>query len=475
MRAIPDEFTALPEPGTFPADPDFPQLKIATDPERMLDVFRKHLRPISPDSWRIQECVPFRFRIRQGSSRCVLQYTLHMVKSAAGSGRFRADRVHSQWATAFLYAGDGQARRLCQEHGNYGALQEIPDAWLTFEPVCFVPELQMLVTLFPYDRKLHALARLMGGPPPDLEALLLARFGPGDWRIEHWEAEPVRYRAELQAVVRYTGRAREARTGVTATRRFYVKVLREQRSEQILHLLPALSAAAERNGFSIAPTVAYLAALHTVVLDEAPGISLQDIFLEGGDGVAASTRVARAVAAFNQSDLAATRPYPLEEQRMQVSRSAQVIGWACPHLRRATEQIAAAIVAGLEEVPLAPIHRDLKPDHIFLENDHVTFVDLDNLSLADPVMDTAHLMSYIITRVGLDSVPFEKARSAVRVLADEYCAHVPVSWRRRLPTHYAAALIEVAVGIFRHQDPRWEEKIGRAVEEAQCVLSGGLR
>src|SRR5438270_12957057 len=64
----------------FPADPDFPQLAIASDPAAMLDVFRAHLVPAPGRRVEIEACVPFRFRCRQSTSRCVLQYTLGLVE-----------------------------------------------------------------------------------------------------------------------------------------------------------------------------------------------------------------------------------------------------------------------------------------------------------------------------------------------------------------------------------------------------------
>ena len=51
-----------------------------------------------------------------------------------------------------------------------------------FEPFFFIPELEMLVQVFPYDHQLPSLPILMAGPPPTLEPLVLARFGEGDRR-----------------------------------------------------------------------------------------------------------------------------------------------------------------------------------------------------------------------------------------------------------------------------------------------------
>src|SRR5438046_10141148 len=92
----------------FPTDPVFPQLKTASAPGLMLDVFRRHLKPVPRKPYHIQECIPFRFRFRQGSARCVLQYTLRLVEPATGHGC-------SQWVTGLIYAGPGESGRLCEQ------------------------------------------------------------------------------------------------------------------------------------------------------------------------------------------------------------------------------------------------------------------------------------------------------------------------------------------------------------------------
>jgi len=451
----------------FPADPAFPQLKTASDPGLMLEIFRAHLKSISGSPYHIRECIPFRFRLHQKSARCVLQYTLRLVEPRSG-------REQNQWVTGFLHAEEGESERHWRELQAADPRQGIPEHLLTFEPVGFIPELKMLTTLFPYDRKLPSLLRVMAGPWGDLKPQLLARFGPGDWNMEQCNIEAARYRAELGAVVRYTVSVRDGLRSVNESRRFYLKVYKEQGGEETFQLLRALSESTGHRGFSVVRPVTYDHQLNTLVMEEAPGVSLQEVFLRGCDPVAASVKVARAVAALNQSDIGATRPYSLESKRSQLERAATLLRWACPELRPALDQVTAAVIAGLEEAPAAPIHRDLKPDHIFLDGDRVTFVDLDSLALADPVVDPAHLMSHLVARVGLPSVTFEQARAAAAAFAEEYFAHVPAAWRRRLPAHYAAALLEVAAGIFRGQEAQWRGQVGAAVEEARSAFSGGF-
>ncbi|HEY6169574.1 MAG TPA: phosphotransferase, partial [Verrucomicrobiae bacterium] len=144
-------------------------------------------------------------------------------------------------------------------------------------------------------------------------------------------------------------------------------------------------------------------------------------------------------------------------------------------LRTEARTITAAVLAGLGEVPPAPIHRDLKPDHIFFSGERVIFIDLDSVALGDPVRDPAHLFAHITARVGMDSMSHETAREAAAEFIREYFTHVPKSWRARLPLHCAGALIEVAAGIFKRQEPRWPEKVAACIEEAQRTLSRGFK
>src|SRR5439155_4483534 len=173
--------------------------------------------------------------------------------------------------------------------------------------------------------------------------------------------------------------------------------------------------------------------------------------------------------------LGITGRHSLADQFDDLKRASSLVQWACPPARADVKEITAAVLAGLEEVPLAPIHRDLKTDHIFLSGERVIFIDLDSVVLGDPVRDPAHLFAHIAARVGLDSMPLDQARTAAAAFVGEYFAHVPKPWRKRFTLHCAGALIEVAAGIFKRQEPHWTEKVPAAIEEARRVLDGTMR
>jgi hypothetical protein len=455
--------------GSFLADPAFPQLKIATDPGLMKETFRSHLRPVGGKVYNIEDCRLTRIRFRQ-DSRCFLLYTLRLVEPDTG-------RERDVQVTGLLYAEKNRAEQAWRKLKATDPRQEIPNAWLTFEPVSFVPELDMLVQVFPYDRRLPTLPILLAGPPPELEPLLLTRFGPGDWRVEAWNIEPVRYREQGGAVLRYTAKARNAATGGRREKSFYAKVYRHEKGEQTYQMLCALwsQASANGEGFTVVRPLAHLSDLRALILEEAPGRPLEEILLGESDTTEAARRAAQALAAFNQGDApATTRRHLLADQVAVLERTRRLLGWACPHLRLEVESIIEGVLAGLQEVPLRPTHRDLKPDHIFLDGDRTIFIDLDTFAKADPVLDPAYLLAHLAAMPALFPIPRQRVRAAAWEFAEEYFAQVPRTWQDRLPLHYAGALLKISFSLFGRQAPGWPDRIAGLLEEAKASLAGGV-
>src|SRR5215208_8457175 len=333
----------------------------------------------------------------------------------------------------------------------------------------------MLVQVFPYARRLPRLPLVMAGPPPELTPVLLGRFDLGERRVEAWNTEPVRYRGQRGAVLRYTARALNAVTGITREKSFYAKVYRNEKGEQTYQALRALWSQAGANGeaFTVVRPLAYLSGLRTLLQEEAPGTPLDEILLGDGDTTRAVRRVARALAAFNQGDAPqTTRQYLLADHAAYLERAARVLGWGCPHLRLEVESILEGVLAGLQEVPLRPTHRHLSPDHIFLDGGRTTFIDLDMFARADPVLDPARLLTRFAAMPALFPISRDRARAAGWEFAEEYFAHVPGAWQERLPFHYAGTLLKTADGFFRRQVPDWPGRIAGLLEEARASLAG---
>jgi len=454
----------------FPEDPDVPQLSAAANRLFMLETFRHHLKVVSGKDVLIEDCVPFRFRCRQHGSRHVLQYTLRVTEPTTG-------RRWDQWVTGLLYVDREKASRRLENMKAQVHDMKIPQSSLTFDPIAFIPSLHMVVEVFPYDRKLQSLGRVVGGAVEGLDPLLLGRLGLGDWRVEKRTIEPTRYRTEFGAAFRYVIRAHDSLSERSQDVRCYLKVYgnRNEGGAETFRILQSLSEIRQGGeaGYSVVKPISYLSELSTVAIEEAPGMSLTQILLTDPDPSDELKQVARAVAAFNQDTLPLMRRHLLADQLASVERASALVKWACPQLRDVVQRIYHAVAEGMEEGRPAPMHGDLKQDHIFLSDGRVTFIDLDRAALADPLLDPAQLFAYIKGNVGLDSISMTRTEAAGATFVEEYFRHVPESWKRFFPLHCAAALLEVAAGVFRRQELSWPEKIARVISAAQHEVSEG--
>jgi len=440
----------------------------------MRDVLQRHLQPLDGKTYEVRECqIPYSHHRK--ALRCVVHYDLRLAEAGTG-------REWSQLVTGVMYTGD-KTRRIWEELWRSEPGQGTAGSSPIFEPFSYIPDLDMLVQVFPYDHRLPALPLLMAGPPPDLEPLLLARFGPGEWRAEAWDVEPVRYRATQRAALRLAARARETATGRVEERRFYAKVYlggekgANLGGEQTYQVLRELwdKASAGGAGFTVGRPIAYLSGLQTLLQEEAPGTSLRAILLreEEEEAIPAVRKVARALAALHLNDVVVPQRRRLRDEVARLERASKLLRSACPHLEPRIEEIVGTVVAGLEEVPLAPTHGDLKPPHILLDGDSVALIDLDKFAMADPVLDVVDLLVSLDRVSRRSSLPHDHyPQAVVQAFVEEYFAHVPEAWRVRLPLHYAGNVLKKATLALRHQSPGWSGKVEAFLDEARGSLAG---
>jgi Phosphotransferase enzyme family len=448
----------------FPEDPDLLPLRIAGNPTEMLRVFRDHLQPVTNKRYRIQDCQIARVRYRRGV-RCVFQYNLRLVETKTG-------QEQCQWVTGVLYAGckaERSWRRLQAAH----SVEEFPMEFLIFKPVCYIPELRMLVQVFPYDRRLPFLREVMAGPSLEFRQSFLPQFGPGIWDIQEYEVEPIRYRAQLGAVLRYTVHARDRMSAMPAVKRFFAKVYRDDEGKRTFEVHNAVAAnAAGGVGFTVPQPIAYSPKLHTLLLAESPGISLLQALVENRATAATLRRIARALAHLNQDAVATPRLHGLQDEIDEIRRADRILGWCCPALSTEIHLIVRDVVERLEAPALGNAHRDLKPEHILIKDGRLALLDLDWLALSDPVLDPATLLvclSVLPMRFALPKTYIDQMSWA---FAEEYFAAVRTDWHKRFALHYVGAALKEAVGFFRRQEPCWPDHIAELVRWAREALKG---
>jgi hypothetical protein len=441
----------------------------------MRTILEQHLRAPDGLPFDVVRCKPSFTRGR--GSRSLFQYDVTL--------RAPDGREWNEVVSAVAYGGDrtkrawdklNRARRAAKRESN-------------IRRAAYVADLDLLLQVFPFDHGLPALEPLMAGPLAGLRDPIMSQFGPGDWHLDEWRSECIRYRVDLRASVKLTVSATEFQSGRVSERSFFAKVYGgEEQVERAWSVQQGLAVAlqAAKEPFGIAPLIAYLPKERVLVQDEVQAVSLPYIIRKGNpkQSVDAVRRAARAIADLHLLPIAAPE-HRIELDRTdpgRVRRSAETLRKSRPDLATALAEIEARIYAGLDatrELPTLPVHGDLKPPHILIEEERVVLLDLDKFAAGEPMLDVTSML-----------MPLRRERktrlagtSLAHVFAEEYFARVPPEWKERLAPHYAWGILrEAAViatvpaksldGEKTSRPEKREHRVETLVEEARAMLDG---
>jgi tRNA A-37 threonylcarbamoyl transferase component Bud32 len=438
----------------------------AHDPEQMRVILQRHLQASEQVSIRVQECRITNTRRRDGL-RGATQYELRLEDASTG-------RVWDQIVTGITFGGD-RTRRVWETISL--TAEPSPEATVrsAVPNFAYVPELDLLLQVFPHDLRLPALAKLMAGPPPELIPFLLAELGSSEYELLSWTANVVQYRADMRAIVRLTIVATDPATGQARERQFYAKVYRDaeqgrraSRAQADLHQ----RAAAVGPHLVVAKPVIYDDVLRTLVTEAVSGTSLSKLIRRGRDSVTAVRVAARAIAEFHGLDVDAS-PRAIAQEMDRLHEAQQFLASARPDLVDDVSVIVQAVVIGLSEAPSALIHGDLKPDHIFIDGDRVALIDFDLLGHADPVLDVAHLVAFLGRPEERSRSRSEETADTAQEFVDEYFRYAPDAWRARLPLYHAMTSIHKAVGLCRRRGADSQPLVEEILREGQAFLISG--
>lgn len=437
----------------------------------MRDVLQQHLQPPQGRRFQISECRVGPLR-RGERYHYAVQYDLRLRDPVT-------DHVWDQIVTGVSY-GPRRTRHIWESlcAGEPGSGEHPHPSPIA--PFAFVPELDMLVQVFPHDHRLPALAEMLAGPPSELAPPLLAQFGPTGWQAEEWIAESIRYRVDSRVTVRISLRASHAASGLSAARDFYAKIYHDDAEGRhahatLLQLHERLEA--DPAQFSIATPVTYSERLRTLVQTEVPGDPMLRMIRRGQGAIPAVRMAARATADLHRLDLDLrpldqdAAPRSLQHRSARLKDASELLSSARPDLANDLADIVSVINAGLSNVPSMPMHGDLKPDHFLVDGGRVALIDFDFLSASDPILDVANMESHLIRAEATAAGRGIATTHAPRVFVEEYFAHAPRDGRRRLQLYRVMASISEAGRSRRSNDPGWPDRIDTLLRQAQQALA----
>ena len=441
-----------------------------TDPMLMRSVLERHLLPDADRRFQILECRSGALRRLEGC-RFAVQYTLRLHEPATGNSMeqmvsglsYRAGRTRAAW--------DSLRTDMPRTIGA------------ALPPYAYVPDLDMLVQVFPHDYQLPGLASIMAGRPAEREVSLAADLGAAGVRIESWHPELVRYRVGMRATVRLTVGAQLSLPDRQSEHAYYTKVYRDaDEARQAFELLQNLKtrADAESVRFAVPAPIALSTSLGSVIQSHVPGIPLPRLLRRGRVAMQAIRATARAVADLHglaldvpfHNDRHAPRSLQIHLNRL--ARSGTFISTELPDLASEVVQIITAVKAGITQLPIAPIHGDLKPDHVFVAGDRISIIDFDDMHVSDPMLDVAN-MELGLARLQRD-VPLggDSEGTLGHAFVESYLAYAPEALRVRLPLYRAMVRVGEAARLKSGSDPRWRDRIGTLVREARAAVSQSI-
>jgi tRNA A-37 threonylcarbamoyl transferase component Bud32 len=432
----------------------------------MREIIQRHLVAPPGTAYQVQECRITNRHGRDGSSGTV-HYEIHLENLATGD-------AWNQIVTGITYGGM-RTRRFWESIRRSPELDADPAVRMALRPFAYVPELDLLLQVFPHDHRMPALAQLIAGSPPELVPAIAEEFGPDNWELVSWDAETVQYRVDMRAILRLTISMRETSTGLTSERQLYAKVYRgaeegrrAQKAQYDLHQC----AAALATHLVVAKPIIYADELHTLVTTAVPGTSLSEIIGRGLGSVDAVKSAARAVAQFHQLEVDAPHR-PLAEDMARLHKSQEFLASARPDLAGEVGGIVQAVALGLESAPVSLIHGDLKPDHILIDGDRVGLIDFDLLAVADPVVDVAHLLAFLHKPEKRSRSLGQATENIGQIFVDEYFSYVPDSWRARLPLYHTMTSIHRAASLSKRPGANEKYRVEDVLQEGQAFLARG--
>ena len=453
-------------------------LHIVSSPSRMRDVLERHLWLPDGGAGQIADCRVGKIRTGSGF-RFLVEYHLRLRSPRPGT------------AAHLMVTGLSYLRaqtRLLWEALRFSAPQSNATGAMAAGPIAsfsYVPDLDMLLQVFPHDARLPGLATLMAGRPPEFLPSIMAEFGDGAWQLEHWTAESLKYRPTRRATLRLDVHARNTESGRMEERFFFAKVYPDpsealrayQRQDDLYQRIVAAGAS-----FGVAKPVAHAADLQTVIQSAVPGVSLDRLVASGPDACHALRVAARAVAGLHQTPLdghsfdgyASPRSLPNRIDRLK--RDEALLASAHPELAGIIATLVTTIVARLSGVPPAPIHGDLKPEHVYVDGSNVFIIDFDFLRASDPMLDVVRMETCLAKSQVPASAP-SGYEAAARVFIDEYFACSPRDVQERLPLYHAMSMITAASRVKSGGNSDRSLLVEEVIRQATLLLQepGGTR
>jgi hypothetical protein len=315
--------------------------------------------------------------------------------------------------------------------------------------VFHIPGLEAVVWAFPNDRKLVGLPALIdsdGLKSRILPEVVAENFGD-EWDIMGLESHPVHYVPERTCTVRVKIGLRSARTGGTSSRVLFGKTYCSGEGEAAWQWLQTLwdSEARRAGRLLISQPLAYHPEIRTLWQSGLVGQTLNEVEANGGLFFELLENAGSVVAELHRTTLPSAPLITTGEIISNLELSADLLSRIRPKRKDELRSMIRRLIAVSDRIgigSIATLHGDLHLKNLFVTNDRIALLDLDNLSQGDPLRDIGSFIALLHYRGLIEGGPQYMVEEISRRFVQSYRANADwevSEWA--LNWHIAAALI----------------------------------
>ena len=417
----------------IPYDAALPQMANAMQVAAMREVFQKNI--FSGSRFQIQSCEIQRLKHKSGQN-CMIAYRLGIVDT-------NTQEADEQIICARVYPPGETLSRFDRAFAQPLSQPQFG------QPLMHLPELDMIAWVFPNDRKLVGLPKIMSQEFLAQEffpAALAKHFGH-DWQLAALTHKLVHYVPEHTCTVRADLRLRHVQNGAEQEVVLFGKTYYNAEGEEAYRNMQRLwkSAARRRGELNMAQPFTFHPASNSLWQFGLSGKTLMECEMTSETFLSLLPAAAKTVALLHRSALNCARSIQLDSVRKKLI--------AMNHLLRNSRAVSQSLATGLIErlidfsshlsaLPAAPLHGDLHLKNFFVTDGKVALIDMDNLCNGNPLQDAGSFIASLWYRGILTGVAPARILKITETFTQTYKRGVP--WyvsQNELDWYTAVALI----------------------------------
>lgn len=405
-------------------DTKFPQINTALDPVVMDGLLRNKLRHSS-------------FNLADSGSWVVGEKRYKPGRSLTINYRFLSpDGLHRPCFATGQLCPPGSARQVFLDEQE--KRPELASAGLTY-----LEDPAMLLWIFPYDRKLKHLQKLLDKPTlARLIAPKLMAMGLSLSAEEISVSEDVlHYLPEQSCMMRYTVSYMQESDPQSRTLCLYGKHYADQTGERTYDTMRQLDGQFAYG----ARALAYDADIQVLWQTHLPGKPLGWESLTSNTGLSVAELIGQTVAEFHACSLKTDRCYGLGQIEEALDKTLQMARNASPEISSRLNHLIAQLL-NIKPQPtsdrLSPLHQDLKLNNFLFDESALGLIDMDCVRAGEAEIDVGSLIANLYLHGLREGSSLSTCHRITNTLTAAYCKYSSDKINlTRLHWHIAAALL----------------------------------